>query len=82
MTIKTKFNIGDRCYAVIDNEIKPIFIESIDIDVSKTGIQVKYRPTTGFFSIKEKNLYTKKEELINHITGGMFKYVLTDEFLN
>lgn len=69
MDVKTKFNIGDWVWAMVDNLPRPHPIERIDIAVSGETTIIY---TLGLCAAhdrqrSERNLYSTKEELMNAI---------------
>lgn len=66
MEIKTKFNIGDTCYKIINNyNIKKYIIRSIDIAI-KTKVTIMYELEDEGVCEDESMLFKDINDIINH----------------
>jgi hypothetical protein len=68
MDVKTKFNIGDYVFTVMDNKVWNFTINSIFIRVSNEKIIVEYKFVSNErLTRKEHELFTTKEELLKSL---------------
>lgn len=68
MNIKTKFNIGDTVYTVIDCEIVGYEVGKIFVFVYEDKEpSISYQATDHSLDINESFLFASKEELIHHL---------------
>lgn len=76
MNIKTKYNIDDKAYTILDNSIYQVTIKQIHIFVDIDAIETKYEiiAHSGMINfipskslISEKVLFDSPEEVINNI---------------
>lgn len=70
MTIKTKYNVGDKVYTIDKNSMKvlPFKIKSI-VSVSDESTAVRLTPEgSDYESYDEKRCFPSEDELIRYIT--------------
>lgn len=72
MDIKTKFNIGDVCYKVIDNyNVKSYNIRSIKVFINNTiscklDITIMYELDNLSTLVNERMLFKNLDEIVDH----------------
>lgn len=68
MTIKTKFDLGDKAFVIYNNKIFEVIITSIEVFAKDaTDIYTDYNirfPSGGEVKIAESHLFNTKQELI------------------
>lgn len=72
MEIKTKYNIGDEVWAIVDNEIQKSKVFGFRILIlAKTTephyIDIVYSLQKGFDWVSEDKIFSTKQELINSL---------------
>jgi len=69
MEIKTKFNIGDKTWTLIDGKAKETVVDSIHIYNDGVSYAVKDADRRGYIQHQEAQCFKTKDELIEYITS-------------
>lgn len=71
MTVKTKFSIGQKVYAMHEGRIGAFFVQNINIRASQdNGINVTYGfhdQVGDYVAENESNLFASEQQLVKHL---------------
>lgn len=71
MTVKTKFNIGQKVYVMYEGKIGAFFVETISVTVNKdadTNIRYSFQDQVGdYVSENESNVFASEQQLVKHL---------------
>jgi len=73
MTVKTKLNIGDICYFMINSKVLSSKVKTIDIYISDDSIRTRYwiteNPAGSRYSncFEDENIFATKELLLQSL---------------
>ena len=72
MDIKTKFNVGDKIYTVVNCAIKELIVNRICIFVYKEKTSIRYEcdKNSQSFSIGEENAFPSREALLYNLQNS------------
>ena len=72
MDIKTKFNVGDKIYTVVNCAIKELIVNRICIFVYKDRTNISYECDGDFrnFSVTEENAFPSREALLYNLQNS------------
>jgi len=70
MILETEFNIGDKVFAIIDDEITKVIVKKIDIEISEKQIFTEYHLNWGgnkWATRMPKSVFKTKEDIIKDL---------------